>query len=92
MHFCRDSNGNEVDLLLEHGAGLYAAEIKAGATVAADYFRGLARFSALLPGRLAAGAVVYGGDSAQQRSGFQVVPALACGRLFSGWLKKQPRR
>ncbi len=68
MHFYRDGNGNEVDLLLEHGAGLHAVEIKAGATAAADYFRGLARFSALLPGRLTAGAVVYGGDSAQQRS------------------------
>ncbi len=50
MHFYRDGNGNEVDLLLEHGAGLYALEIKAGATVAADYFRGLARFTGL-PGR-----------------------------------------
>ena len=90
MHFYRDSNGNEVDLLLERGAGLYAVEIKAGATVAADYFRGLARFSALLPGRLAAGAVVYGGDSTQRRAGFQVVPALACDRLFSGWLKNKP--
>jgi hypothetical protein len=86
MHFYRDSNGNEVDLLLEHGAKLYAVEVKAGATVAPDYFRGLARFAALIGKRLAAGAVVYGGDTAQPRGTFQVVPALACDRLFAAWL------
>jgi predicted AAA+ superfamily ATPase len=92
MHFYRDSNGNEVDLLLEHGAGLYAAEIKAGATVAPDYFTGLARFAALMGRRLDAGALVYGGDGAHERGGFQVVPALFCDRLFSAWLKKRPPR
>ena len=89
MHFYRDSNGNEVDLLLEHGTGLYAVEVKAGATIASDYFKGLARFAALMAGRLAAGAVVYGGDSAQQRSGVQVAPALSCDLLFSRWLGKR---
>ena len=89
MHFYRDSNGNEVDLLLEHGTGLYAVEVKAGATVAADYFRNLTRFDALMAGRLAAGAVVYGGDSAQQRSRMQVATALSCDLLFSRWLGKR---
>lgn len=92
MHFYRDSNGNEVDLLLEHGAKLYAVEVKAGATVAPDYFRGLAHFAALMGGRLEAGAVVYGGDASQPRGAFQVVPALACDRMFGGWLKKRPAR
>ena len=89
MHFYRDSNGNEVDLLLEHGAGLYAVEVKAGATIASDYFKGLANFSALMKSRLSAAAVVYGGDSAQQRSGMQVAPALSCDLLFSRWLGKR---
>ena len=89
MHFYRDSNGNEVDLLLEHGAGLYAVEVKAGATIASDSFKGLAKFSALMKGRLSAGAVVYGGDRTQQRSGMQVAPALSCDLLFSRWLGKR---
>jgi hypothetical protein len=59
MHFYRDSNGNEVDLLLGHGTGLYAVEVKAGATVASDYFKGLARFAALMAGRLGAGAGAF---------------------------------
>ncbi len=92
MYFYRDSNGNEVDLVLEHGLSLYAAEVKAGATVVSDYFRGLSRFAALMPDRLAAAAVVYGGDSTQQRSGYQVVPALECDRLFAGWFRKKPPR
>jgi hypothetical protein len=74
------------------GAGLYAVEVKAGATVASDYFSGLQRLSALMAGRVTAGAVVYGGDSAQPRSRFQVVPALSCDRLFSGWLNKRAPR
>jgi hypothetical protein len=85
-------NGNEADLLPEHGAGLYAVDVKAGATVASDYFTGLQRLCALLAGRITAGAVVYGGDSAQPRSRFQVVPAFSCDRLFSGWLNGRPPR
>jgi predicted AAA+ superfamily ATPase len=92
MHFYRDSNGNEVDLLLEHGAALYAVEVKAGATVAPDFVKGLAKFSGLMAGRLGGGAVVYGGESAQQRGAFQVEPALACDRLFASWLKGCPQR
>ena len=76
-------------MVLEHGAGLYAVEVKAGATIASDYFKGLANFSALMKSRLSAAAVVYGGDSAQQRSGMQVAPALSCDLLFSRWLGKR---
>jgi len=47
-------------VVLEHGTGLYAIEVKAGATIASDSFKGLAKFSALMKGRLSAGAVVYG--------------------------------
>ncbi len=66
MHFYRDSdsNGNEVDLLLEYGAGLYALEIKAGATVNESRISPRAR-------RLS--------NSATEYSSMAPIPSLSCG-------------
>ena len=58
MYFFRDATGNEVDLLIPDGRKLRAVEIKAGATVNADYFRGLRSFAALFPDALEGGSVV----------------------------------
>jgi len=74
MYFYRDATGNEVDLLLPAGRRLRAVEIKAGATVNPDYFRGLAGFAASYPDALEAGSVVYGGAQPQARSDWPVIP------------------
>jgi hypothetical protein len=82
MHFYRDSDGREVDLLLTAGSQLHALEIKAGATVNPDYLKGLTAFSAHDPAALASGCVVYGGDEGQAQSDWPVHcwRALAAGR------------
>lgn len=72
MYFYRDSEGNEVDLLLPFGGKMHAIEIKAGATVNPDYFKGLKTFAAHHPGAVAGGGVVYGGDQNQSRSDWPV--------------------
>lgn len=46
MYFYGDSEGNEVDLLLPTGGKLHPIEIKAGATVNNDFFKGLKTFAA----------------------------------------------
>ena len=74
MYFYRDSSGNEVDLLLPEGRRFHAVEIKAGATVNPDYFRGLAAFARAFPESLADGRVIYGGDTGQTRSDWLVIP------------------
>jgi len=38
LYFWRDSNGNEVDLIVDTGAGLMPIEIKSGQTVNRDFF------------------------------------------------------
>ncbi|MCX8522189.1 MAG: ATP-binding protein, partial [Rhodoferax sp.] len=68
LYFYRDSDGNEVDLLMPVGRQFHAIEIKAGATVNIDYFKGLKRFNANHAGVLASGCVVYGGEQSQLRS------------------------
>ena len=72
MYFYRDSEGNEVDLLLPTGGKMHAIEIKAGATVNPDYFKGLKTFADHHPSMVAAGGVVYGGTLSQQRSDWPV--------------------
>jgi predicted AAA+ superfamily ATPase len=72
MYFYRDSEGNEVDLLLPAGGKMHAIEIKAGATVNPDYFKGLKTFAAHHPAALASGCVVFGGTQSQSRSDWPV--------------------
>ena len=72
MYFYRDSDGHEVDLLLPHAGRLRAIEIKAGATVNPDYFKGLKKFAALYPSACDGGCVIYGGQENQSRSDWPV--------------------
>ena len=72
LYFYRDSTGNEVDLLVPSGGKYRAIEIKAGATVNPDYFRGLAQFAKAHGEHLEGGCVIYGGTQNQSRSDWPV--------------------
>ncbi|MCY4211852.1 MAG: ATP-binding protein [Gammaproteobacteria bacterium] len=72
--FYRDSNGNEVDLLLQSGAGWLPIEIKAGKTVNRDYFKGfhhLDKIAAMPAGKL----LVYGGEALPARRDVKIATA-----------------
>ncbi len=73
LSFFRDSKGLECDLLYETGRGISAIEIKAGATVASDYFASINRVAELVPA-VASKTVIYGGADRQSRSDCQVLP------------------
>ncbi len=68
LFFWRDAKGNEVDLLIENGPDVMPVEIKAGATISGDFFKGLRTFSSRLSAPAKAGALVYGGTERQKRS------------------------
>lgn len=72
LNFWRDSKGNEVDLLIESGADVMPVEIKSGATISDDFFKGLRSFSARLATPPSACSLVYGGSEQQQRSNVSV--------------------
>ena len=72
MYFYRDSTGNEVDLLLPADGKFRAIEIKAGATVNPDYFRGLAQFAKAHGEQMEGGCVIYGGAQNQSRGNWPV--------------------
>jgi len=72
LYFWRDGKGNEVDLLIETGPDVMPVEIKAGATISGDFFKGLRTFSARLSSPPRSAALVYGGLEQQQRSDVHV--------------------
>ena len=72
LYFWRDAKGNEVDLLVETGGEVVPVEIKSGATISEDFFKGLRSFAGRLPQPPRASALVYGGTERQQRSDVSV--------------------
>lgn len=72
LYFWRDSQGHEVDVLIEQGDQLIPIEIKAGQTITSDYFTGLNYWQQLsLPTTPA--WLIYAGNAKQQRQNVSVI-------------------
>jgi len=80
IYYWRDSNENEVDLLIQDGMYLKAVEIKAGKTVNTDFFKGLKYFKKIAPE--AQSILIYGGDESQTRTDTQVYAVKDMDRLI----------
>jgi hypothetical protein len=78
LHFFRSRAGLEVDVLVDAGTSLLAAEVKAGQTVAGDYFGSLEELRSLVlaatPAWRLRRRLVYGGETARRWRGVDVVP------------------
>jgi uncharacterized protein len=75
FYFWQDSNQREIDLLIESGNRLKAIEIKAGKTFQPDFAKNLLLFRQLVGGGLETELfAVYGGDDAQPREQFSLLP------------------
>lgn len=70
--FWRDSEGHEVDMIIQEGQKLNLIEFKATQTILPDLFKGLAYFEKLSD-REHTKTLVYGGDDNQERSQGTVV-------------------
>lgn len=73
IFFWRDKMGHEVDCILDREGQLIPIEIKAGSTIASDYFQGLTKWCALAGSDPTKGLVVYGGREVQKRQTGQVI-------------------
>lgn len=89
LSFYRDSAGNEVDMICEFGQDVLPVEIKAGATVSEDYFKGVNNFMKIYRHTPWGGVVVYGGEEVQKRSGCMVYPAVRVREMFAALEKKR---
>jgi predicted AAA+ superfamily ATPase len=77
LHFFRDSNGLEVDLLVEYGVApgtIGLVEIKSGQTVQGEWMRPLNRVAALLGPRAARRMLVHGGAMAGEWGEVELAP------------------
>lgn len=74
IYFWRDSRGLEVDLLLEYGEELKPVEIKAGQTIASDFFDSLKKWGDLSDRGNQPAWLVYGGDREMQNGNVTIIP------------------
>ena len=73
LYYWRDNAGHEVDLLCEATDSITPIEIKLGATIQADSWKGIDYYRAL-NSKASAGIVIYGGEELQERSsGLRIV-------------------
>ena len=79
--FWRDSNGNEIDLIVEQGTGLMPIEIKSGRTLTHEAFAGLGKWRALAGKKAVMPTLIYGGDESYNQKGIKVVGWKECSEL-----------
>ncbi len=77
LFFYRDSQGNEVDLLIRDAGFITPVEIKSASTFTPHFIQGLERFHALGAGRCAPGVVLYNGEQRFTVHGVRVFNPLA---------------
>ncbi|WP_297722259.1 ATP-binding protein [Limnohabitans sp. Rim8] len=74
LHFWRDNNGLEADLLYETGTGkLQTVEIKSGQTPTGDYVRAGQRSASMAAAEACTPLLIYGGDTSALRNGVQLL-------------------
>jgi hypothetical protein len=77
VSFYQDRRGHEVDLVVEQGTRIAAAEVKSASTLAGDFLDPLLSFRTLLAGSGGpemTAALVHGGEQAAVRRGVRIVP------------------
>ncbi|MBN1270057.1 MAG: ATP-binding protein [Kiritimatiellae bacterium] len=72
LTFYRDSNGNEVDLVVPRAQKLVPIEIKSAATVTGALMKGLGRFAEVIPEAVEP-MLVYAGDDVRVQDGVRIV-------------------
>ena len=71
LYYWRDSNQNEIDLILDYEKDPIAVEIKSSQTIASDFFKGLHYWQSISKNK--SGILLYGGQESIKSQGFNVV-------------------
>ena len=81
FYYFRDSNRNEVDLLLESPKGLIPIGIKSAQTISSSFFKGLDYFESVSKDAIADKVLIYGGSEKQKRTKYSIYPYDRCQRV-----------
>lgn len=73
LYFYRDSNGNEVDLLVKSGSQFDCYEIKSSATFHVDFTKGLKNFEKNFPDLVKDKAIIYTGTKKGDCEGINII-------------------
>ena len=82
LYFWRDSNGNEVDCLIDKGQQVDILEMKAGKTINRSFFKGLHTFQKFASGSIDRQYIVYGGMEHQRRTNVEVLGWKEIGKVI----------
>jgi predicted AAA+ superfamily ATPase len=80
--FWRDSNGNEVDVIVEQGTKLMPIEIKSGRTLTHESFAGLEKWHGLAGRSAQTPTLIYAGDESFSQKGTKIVGWKGCGNIL----------
>lgn len=80
--FWRDSNGNEVDVIVEQGTKLMPIEIKSGRTLTHESFAGLEKWRGLAGKSAQTPTLIYAGDESFSQKGTKIVGWKGCGNIL----------
>ncbi|MDP2854733.1 MAG: ATP-binding protein [Smithellaceae bacterium] len=73
LHFWRDSNGIEVDLLIEREGRIIPVEIKSGKTITGHFFSSLEKWAALAGDLAFHPTLIYGGEENYHHKGIRIM-------------------
>ncbi|MBO4774320.1 MAG: ATP-binding protein [Bacteroidales bacterium] len=73
LMFYRDSNGNEIDLLVSQGSSIQGYEIKSSATYSSTFEKGFGSLTPSLDARLTRRAVIYNGLQERKETPVEVL-------------------
>jgi len=73
IYFWRDSQGHEIDGVIEQGLELTALEIKAGKTINTNFFDGLNYWNTVSGSDPKKSFLIYGGNEKQARKGINIL-------------------
>ena len=87
LSFYRDSNGNEIDLVIRWGNSIMLIEIKSSMTVRSEMLKGLFRFPRKVKGSITR-VLVHAGEEERTQSGVLVTGLPGLKSLLNGFLEK----
>ena len=72
LYFWRDSNGNELDVIAEHGGKLMPLEIKSGKTLSKESTSGLKKWLSLTKDQSTSPTLIYGGTDSYKYNDIKI--------------------
>ncbi len=83
LYFWRDHSGHEIDAVIHKQPNPIAVEVKAGATISPDYFKGFEKWNNVTKAPASSNYVIYGGQNNQKWQSGTVLSWQSSGALIN---------